>query len=71
MSDESKMPEIPLPRPPLSPAAQRALEEAAARRAAFDEAARQLAATREINGRAGPDPVRYGDWEGKGIATDF
>jgi len=50
----------------LAPAAQRALEEAAARRAS-EVAARP----REFRGRDGPDPVRYGDWEVKGIATDF
>lgn len=27
--------------------------------------------TREIGGRNGPDPVRYGDWEKAGIAVDF
>ena len=25
----------------------------------------------ETGGRAGPDPVRYGDWEQGGIARDF
>ncbi len=50
----------------LSPAARRALEEAAARRAEP-----KPAAPRELNGRAGPDPVRYGDWEVKGLASDF
>ena len=25
----------------------------------------------EIGGREGPDPVRYGDWENNGIASDF
>jgi hypothetical protein len=50
----------------LAPAAQRALEEAAARRG-HEIAARP----REFRGRDGPDPVRYGDWEVKGIATDF
>lgn len=25
----------------------------------------------EIGGRAGPDPVRYGDWEKKGRCIDF
>ena len=51
---------------PLAPAAQRALEEAAARRR------HEIAAgPREFRGRDGPDPVRYGDWEVKGIATDF
>jgi hypothetical protein len=28
-------------------------------------------ADREIGGRKGPDPVRYGDWEKGGIAVDF
>ena len=50
----------------LTPAAQRALAEAAARRAS-EVAPRP----RELNGRKGPDPVRYGDWEVKGVATDF
>ena len=27
--------------------------------------------TKELGGRDGPDPVRYGDWENKGIASDF
>lgn len=26
---------------------------------------------KEIGGRDGPDPVRYGDWEKGGIAVDF
>lgn len=52
---------------PLSPAARRALEEAAARRAA----ASPVNVPKEIDGRDGPEPVRYGDWEVKGIASDF
>jgi hypothetical protein len=53
----------------LSPAAQRALAEAAQRRAEID---RKLAERpEEFNGRKGPDPTRYGDWEVKGIASDF
>ena len=56
------------PRPPLSAAAQRALAEAAARRAAGENHPPPPA---ERNGPAGPDPVRYGDWERKGIASDF
>ncbi len=51
----------------LPPAAQRALAEADARRAAEAE----LALPRELGGRKGPEPVRYGDWEKKGIAIDF
>lgn len=47
--------------------AQRSLAEAEARRAA--EAALDLPA--ELGGRNGPEPVRYGDWEKKGIAVDF
>jgi hypothetical protein len=50
----------------LPPAALRALEEAAARRAKA-----KPAPPRELSGRAGPDPVRYGDWEVKGLASDF
>ncbi len=53
----------------LSPAAQRALAEAEARRKAIDE--RQRAMPREIDGRGGLDPARYDDWEVKGIASDF
>ena len=53
----------------MSPAAQRALAEAEARRR--EREAQAATAPREVNGRAGPDPVRYGDWENKGIASDF
>jgi hypothetical protein len=55
----------------LSPAAERALTEAAARRAAIDAKAAGLTGAREINGRGGLEPVRYDDWEVKGIASDF
>ncbi len=55
----------------LSPAAQRALAEAAERRAAIDARAAELAATPERDGRGGLDPVRYDDWEIKGLTTDF
>jgi hypothetical protein len=51
----------------LAAAAARALAEAAARRAA----AEPPAPPRERGGRDGPEPVRYGDWERKGIAIDF
>jgi hypothetical protein len=50
----------------LPPAAQRALKEAEARRAAA-----KPAPPRELNGRGGLDPARYGDWEVKGLASDF
>jgi hypothetical protein len=65
MSDQSPVPD----RKPLSPAAQRALAEAEARRQA---AAVQASATpKELQGPKGPEPTRYGDWERKGIASDF
>ena len=51
----------------LTPAARRALEEAAARRAA----AKPLDLPPEQGGPSGPEPTRYGDWEHKGIASDF
>jgi len=52
----------------LSPAARRALEEAAQRRAG-EEARLQVSIER--GGPAGPEPTRYGDWERKGVAVDF
>jgi hypothetical protein len=57
------------PRKPLTPAAERALVEAAARRAAAEQNATKR--PKEIGGRDGPEPVRYGDWEVKGVASDF
>jgi hypothetical protein len=51
----------------LAAAAERALAEATARRAE----ARRLNLPREFGGREGPEPVRFGDWERKGMATDF
>ncbi|MFI0842386.1 DUF1674 domain-containing protein [Mesorhizobium sp. IMUNJ 23232] len=54
---------------PLTAAARRALDEAAARRAQTE--ARVAAMPREFGGRRGEEPVRYGDWEIKGIASDF
>ena len=50
----------------LTPEARRALEEAAARRAA--EPAPEPP---EEGGPQGPEPTRYGDWERKGLAVDF
>lgn len=52
----------------VSPAAERALAEAEERRR---EAGGETPALREIGGRGGLDPVRYGDWEIKGRAIDF
>jgi hypothetical protein len=56
-------------RKPLSPAAQRALAEAEARRKA--RAAEATSSPKEFQGPKGPEPTRYGDWENKGIASDF
>lgn len=55
-------------RPALTPEAERALKEAEERRVARRA---ENAQPREVNGRKGPEPVRYGDWEVKGIASDF
>ena len=52
----------------LPPAALRALAEAEERRKAAES---QEVRPKELGGRDGPDPARYGDWEKKGIAIDF
>jgi hypothetical protein len=62
MSDENP------PQKVLTPAAQRALAEAAERRAAADA---QAAREAELGGPRGLEPTRFGDWERKGIAVDF
>ena len=48
-------------------AGKRALEEAEKRK----KVENVLLLPRELGGREGPEPVRYGDWERKGIAIDF
>ena len=52
----------------LSPAAKRALKEAAERRAAATLPSNR---PKETNGPSGEEPTRFGDWERKGIAYDF
>ena len=52
--------------PNLPAAALRALAEAEARRLVA-----KPAMPLELGGRTGPEPVRYGDWEKKGLAIDF
>lgn len=52
-----------------TPEAKRALEEAEQRRAAAREADKKR--PKEVGGRDGPDPARYGDWEKDGIVSDF
>ncbi|MEL7150088.1 MAG: DUF1674 domain-containing protein [Pseudomonadota bacterium] len=54
-------------KPDLTPEAQRALAEAEERR----KKATEMKLPTELGGREGPEPVRYGDWENKGIAVDF
>lgn len=53
----------------LTPAARRALAEADARRTEYRE--KEAALPREIGGRGGKEPGRYGDWEVKGLTSDF
>ncbi|MDZ4308973.1 MAG: DUF1674 domain-containing protein [Cypionkella sp.] len=67
MSDHPELPAVPLPVAELPPAAQRALAEAEERRRLADLVERPV----ELGGRKGPEPVRYGDWEKKGLAVDF
>src|SRR5690242_10696943 len=63
-------PERPDNRKPMTPAAERALAEAAERRAEVDRRAAER--PKEFHGRSsGLDPARYGDWEVKGICSDF
>lgn len=54
----------------LSPMARQALEEADTRRQAEPIAA-PAQHPKEINGPKGPEPTRYGDWEKKGVTSDF
>jgi hypothetical protein len=54
---------------PLTPTAERALAEAAARRAARE--ANKPEAPKEGGGRGGLEPTRYGDWEINGLISDF
>jgi len=79
MTDDTPRPDLPpndltptdlaptdLPPTDLPPAALRALTEAEARRKVV-----RLPGPKELGGRDGPEPVRYGDWEKKGLAIDF
>ena len=51
----------------LPAAAKRALVEAEERR----RSAPAIALPKEVNGSRGPEPTRFGDWENKGIVSDF
>ncbi len=59
------------PGKPLTDAARRALAEAATRREAQEVREAALAKDAELRGRGGLDPVRYNDWEIKGLTSDF
>jgi len=64
---EAIMSDIKITQDDLPPAAKRALAEAEARR----KTAKNIEMPTELGGRDGPEPVRYGDWEKKGMAIDF
>jgi hypothetical protein len=70
MTDNSSSPATVAERKKLTPAAERALAEAEARRKAA-EASDATPRQKEFQGPKGPEPTRYGDWERKGIASDF
>lgn len=53
----------------LTPEAERALAEAEERRKSAEQ--KSTEPPKELGGRSGPDPARYGDWENNGIASDF
>lgn len=61
--------ETEVPARALTPQAERALAEAEERRKQYE--AQVAALPRELGGRGGKEPGRYGDWEVKGLATDF
>jgi hypothetical protein len=64
-------PDAPEPPRVLTPEAKRALAEAEERRRQADARRAANPAPKEVGGRDGPDPTRYGDWEKDGIASDF
>lgn len=64
-------PEKPKTNKELTPEARRALAEAEERRRLADARRAAHPAPKEVGGREGPDPTRYGDWEKGGIASDF
>ncbi|MFN0265083.1 DUF1674 domain-containing protein [Tepidamorphus sp. 3E244] len=68
MADKAR-PESAVKERRIAEAAARAKAEAEARRATQDAGSK--VAPKELYGRDGPEPVRYGDWEVGGLATDF
>lgn len=55
----------------LTPAAQRALDEAAARKEEQARLSAELEIPAESGGPKGLEPTRFGDWERKGMICDF
>ena len=72
MGNDAKSVDDPSGKRELTPEAQRALAEAEERRR-LAKMAEQKAPPKpkEVDGPKGPEPTRYGDWERKGIASDF
>ncbi len=66
MTDENDIRAVPAQ---LPPAAKRALAEAEARRQLYRKQEAEL--PKELGGRGGKEPGRYGDWEIKGLTSDF
>jgi hypothetical protein len=69
MTDQPSKPATAAEPKPLPEAAKRALAEAAERRRAAETNTKPM--PKEFQGPKGPEPTRYGDWENKGLASDF
>jgi hypothetical protein len=71
MAHPPEQPDAPTPARVLTPEAKRALAEAEERRRLAEARKAANPGPKEVGGRDGPDPARYGDWEKDGIASDF
>ena len=69
--DGRRQPEVAEPPRVLTPAAQRALAEAAERRRLAEAQRAANPPKKEVGGQDGPDPTRFGDWEKNGRCIDF
>lgn len=69
--DGHRQPDAEEPPRVLTPAAQRALAEAAERRRLAEAQRAANPPKKEVGGQDGPDPTRFGDWEKNGIISDF
>ncbi|MCO5064539.1 MAG: DUF1674 domain-containing protein [Rhizobiaceae bacterium] len=68
-NDNVSQENVKAPSRPLCDTARRALAEAEERRRLYREAEAKVPV--EKGGRGGLEPGRYGDWEIKGLTTDF